>query len=156
MFDWIGARSLGSVFKSAWREGIIVQSEEMQKTKTPPKKPLTPFFLFREKEKDKGHTMGGKEAGALWAALSDSGKKPYLEEYKKAKEAYDKYLEETIGIPHRSSSKKAEKPTSFNSARIRAICGKKKSTKEMPHLIYKALGRVLVGDGKDLLGSVYV
>jgi hypothetical protein len=116
----------------------------MQKGKTPPKKPLTPFFMFREKEKEKGRTMGGKDAGAAWAKLSETEKKPYVEAYKKAKEKYDLYLEQTVGLPPRSSSKKKEKPTQFNAARIRAVCGQKKSSKEMPHTILKAMGRVLV------------
>lgn len=115
----------------------------MQKA-TPPKKPLTPFFMFREKEKEKGVTMGGKEAGERWKALSESQKKPYIDAYKKAKEKYEKYLEEVEGIPPRSSSKKAEKPTAFRTSRIRAVCGHSKEVKQMSQPTYKALGRVVV------------
>lgn len=111
---------------------------------TPPKKPLTPFFMFREKEKEKGITMGGKEAGEKWKALSDSQKKPYLDAYKKAKEKYDKYLEEVEGIPAKSSTKKKEKPTCFKTARIRAVCGRGKNIMQMTQSVYKGIGRVLV------------
>ena len=114
------------------------------KKDTAPKKPLTPFFLFREQEKQKGNTMGGKEAGEKWASLSESQKKPYTEQYKKAKEKYDKYLEETEGIVPGTSSKKKEKPTSYKTSRIRALCGKEKEVKEMSNTIYKALGKVTV------------
>ena len=110
---------------------------------SPPKKPLTPFFMYREKEKEKGITMGAKDAGAKWKALTDSQKKPYVDAYKKAKEKYDKYLEEE-GIAPRSSSKKTEKPTSFRTTRIRAVCGSNKEIKQMTSQTYKALGRVVV------------
>jgi len=112
---------------------------------TPPRKPLTAFFMFKEKEKEKGVTMSGKEAGEKWKALSDSEKKPYLDAYKKAKEKYDKYMEEVEGIPAgKSSSKKKEKPTSFKTSRIRAVCGKSKNVKGMSQNAYKGLGRVIV------------
>ena len=113
------------------------------KKETPPKKPLTPFFMFREKQKEKGMTLGGKEAGEKWAALSSAEKKPYQDAYKKAKEKYDKYLEDVEGIGPRST-KKAEKPTAFNTSRIRAVCGKSKDIKQMPQAVYRALGRVVV------------
>ena len=88
--------------------------------------------------------MGSKELGERWAALSEAEKKPYVDAYKKAKEKFDKYLEEVEGIAPKSASKKKEKATCFNAARIRAVCGKDKDVKTMDHKIYKALGKVLV------------
>ena len=88
--------------------------------------------------------MGGKEAGERWGALSDAEKKPYIEQYKKMKEKYDKYLEEVEGIVAHSSSKKKEKPTSFRAARIRAVCGRETEIKQASNASYKALGRVVV------------
>jgi hypothetical protein len=114
------------------------------KKESAPKKPLTPFFLFKEKQKEKGHTMGGKEAGEKWRELSESQKAPYVDEYKKAKEKYDRYLEEVEGIAPRSSSKKKEKPTSFRTSRIRAVCGHDSEIKSTSDKVYKALGRVVV------------
>ncbi len=113
------------------------------KRPTPPRKPLTAFFMFREKQKEKGITMGGKEAGEKWAGLSSAEKKVYEDAYKKAKEKYDKYLEEVEGIAPQSS-KKTEKPTHFNVARVRAVCTHAPSSLQMPHAIYRALGNVLV------------
>jgi len=127
----------------------------MQK-ETAPKKPLTAFFMFKEEEKKKGKPMGGKEAGEKWGALSESQKKPFLDAYKKAKEKYDKYLEDVEGIVPRTSSKKKEKPTSYKISRIRAVCGKNKEVKQMNHQTYKALGRVVVNSGKKVIvGSLY-
>ena len=123
---------------------------------TPPKKPLTPFFMFREKEKEKGITMGGKDAGDKWKALTEAEKKPYTDAYKKAKEKYDKYLEEVEGIPAKSSAKKAEKPTCFKTSRIRAVCGKSKDVKQMSQAVYKGLGRVIVSsDFNQLIGILH-
>ena len=112
---------------------------------TPPKKPLTPFFIFRDKEKAKGVAMGGKEAGEKWAALSKEEKKPYTESYRKAKEKFDKYLETVEGLGPRTSSKKKGKPTSFTTSKVRAIWGRKKDIKSLNgNELYKAMGRVSV------------
>lgn len=120
------------------------------KNKSPPKKPLTAFFMFCKKIRDKGDKISGKEAGKAWSNLSDKERKVYEDEYKKQKDVYDKYLEEVEGIPRRSSSKKNEKPTCFNPSRIRAVCGKKKEIKDMSHQTSKALGKVLEAFMTDL------
>ena len=117
----------------------------MKKTGTP-KKPITAFFLFKEKEKEKGNKIGAKVAGDLWKKLSEAEKKPFVEAYKKQKEKYDKYLEEVKGIAPRSSSKKKEKPTSYKTSRVRAVCGKSKDIKQMSSSIYRGLGRALVSE----------
>jgi len=115
----------------------------MQK-EPPPKKPLTPFFMYREDLKEKDIIVGGKEAGERWRKLTEAQRKPYADKYKKAKEKYDKYLEEEMGMTAKSSSKAKEKPTCFKTARIRAICGRSKLIKEISQSIYKGIGRVLV------------
>ena len=115
----------------------------MQK-ETPPKKPLTPFFMYREDLKEKGITVGSKEAGERWKKLTDAQRKPYTDKYKKAKEKYDRYLEEEMGITAKSSSKAKEKPTCFKTARMRAVCGRSKLIGEISQSIYKGIGRVLV------------
>ena len=114
----------------------------MQK-ESPPKKPLTAYFLFLKKQKELGNKMGGKKAGDAWNELSEKEKAPFVNEYKAAKAKYDKYLEEVEGIAPRSSSKKNEKPTCFSSSRIRAVCGRKPGIKEMSGATTKALGKVL-------------
>jgi hypothetical protein len=118
--------------------------------KSPPKKPITPFFLFRQKLKEDGKKCGGKAAGDAWKELDEKEKAVFENEYKTAKEKYDKYLEEVEGIAPKSSSKKNEKPTCFNASRIRAVCGKKKEIKEMSGQTSKALGRVLERFMRDL------
>eukprot|EP01022_Parablepharisma_sp_SALTPOND_P006368 TRINITY_DN1259_c0_g1_i1.p2 TRINITY_DN1259_c0_g1~~TRINITY_DN1259_c0_g1_i1.p2 ORF type:complete len:246 (+),score=50.63 TRINITY_DN1259_c0_g1_i1:3922-4659(+) len=109
--------------------------------KAPPRRPLTPFFMFREKEKEKGNSMAGVEAGEQWRSMSDSQKKPYVDAYKKAREKYDRYLEEQ-GMPPRTSSKKKEKPTKFRTTRVRTICGKSKEPKGADQKVYKGLAKV--------------
>lgn len=109
--------------------------------KGPPRRPLTPFFMFREKEKEKGNPMAGAEAGERWRSMKESEKKPYLESYKKARAKYDQYLEEQ-GIPARTSSKKKEKPTKYKTTRIRTICGKSKEPKGADPKVYKGLAKV--------------
>ena len=114
----------------------------MESGKTP-KKPLTPFFLFREEEKESGRNLGGKEAGEKWRELADSKKMKYIEEYKKAREKFDAYLEEE-GIPRKSSAKGIEGPVSYSAGRIKALCGMNEELKGMSTKNYKALGHVLV------------
>ena len=127
------------------------------KKDTPPKKPLTPFFMFLAKEKEKGKPVGGKEAGQRWASLSDAEKKPFVEQYKKSKDKFDKYLEEVEGVAPRTSSKKKEKPTAFKTSRIRTAWGREQDIKQTSNTCYKALGRVVVFPSWIFsLGKLYV
>ena len=87
--------------------------------------------------------MSAKEAGDKWKSMSDSEKKPFTDEYKKAKEKYDKYLEDQ-GLSTKSSSKKAEKPTCFKTSKIRAVCSHGDHVKQMDASVYKGFGKVLV------------
>ena len=107
----------------------------------PPRRPLTPFFMFREKEKDKGKSMSGTDAGEKWRSMSDKEKEPYLEAYRKAREKYDQYLEDQ-GMPSRTSSKKKEKITKYRSVKIRTVCGKSKEAKGAEPKVYKGLAKV--------------
>ena len=106
-----------------------------------PRRPLTPFFMFREKEKEKGHSMSGGDAGERWRSMSDKEKQPYLDAYKEAREKYDQYLEDQ-GIPLRTSSRKKEKPTKYRAVRIRALCGKSKEAKGAEPKVYKGLAKI--------------
>ena len=108
----------------------------------PPKKPMTPFFLFKSEEAEKGNKMNGKDAGKIWKDMSEDKKQPYVERHKKAKEAYDKYMIEVEGL----SPKKAAtgKPTEFNRARVRAIFTSDKKFKMMDPKIYRGTAKVLV------------
>lgn len=112
--------------------------------KMPPKKPLTAFFLFKEKMKKDGVKLAGKEAGKRWNSLSDSEKKPYLDEYKKKKEEYNLYLEKYEGIKPKSPGKRGEKPTCYRPSKIRVICGSRKEIKDMSSKLCAGLCKVLV------------
>eukprot|EP00826_Nyctotherus_ovalis_P053633 TRINITY_DN6994_c0_g2_i1.p1 TRINITY_DN6994_c0_g2~~TRINITY_DN6994_c0_g2_i1.p1 ORF type:complete len:135 (-),score=37.19 TRINITY_DN6994_c0_g2_i1:346-750(-) len=126
----------------------------MQKA-TPPKKPLTPFFMFKEREREKGVTQGAKEAGIKWKKMTEAEKQPYIDAYKKAKMKYDKYLEEVEGLPPKGSSRNKDKPTSYKESRIRATCGRCKEIMQINHKVYKGLGRVLVSFSRHSIGMLY-
>jgi len=108
----------------------------------PPKRPVTPFFLFKAEEAEKGNKMNGKDAGKMWKELPEEKKQPYIDKHKKAKEAYDKYLVEVEGISPKKSG--GAKPTSFNKSRIRAIFTNDKNMKTFNPKIYKAAAKLLV------------
>ena len=110
--------------------------------KEAPKRPLTPFFMFREKEKEKGVSLAGAEAGERWRKMNEEDKKPYIDSYKKAREKYDEYLQ-MQGVPPRTSSKKKDKPTKYRTTRVRTIFGKSKEPKGAEAKIYKGLSKVV-------------
>lgn len=107
-----------------------------------PAKPLTPFFLFREKEKEKGNSLGGKDAAALWNKLTEEEKEPFYAKYKKNKEAFDEYLAEEGYSPKRSSVKKPK--DKYLPAKIRGLLGENEEVKEMSSKQYAALGKMTV------------
>lgn len=107
-----------------------------------PAKPLTPFFLFREKEKEKGNNLGGKEAGEKWNKLSEEEKAPFKAEYQKNKEKFDAYLAEEGFSPKRSSVKKPK--DKYLPAKIRGLLGESEDIKEMSSKQYAALGKMTV------------
>ena len=118
-----------------------------------PIKPLTPFFLFKEKQAEKGKKLGGKEAGDLWASLSAEEKDVYIKEYKEKKQRFDEYLEKTEGIlprPRKISYKDKASPMSvgkadhFRTKRIRIVLGSEPNVLPLDKKLQKALGKVLV------------
>ena len=117
----------------------------MEKKQEAPKRPFTPFFLFRDSLKINAK-IGGKEAGEKWRALTKEEKKPFIDQYTKSKEEFDKYLEEVEGFRRLSRSRghRHDKPDKFRTCKIRAICGLSKETKPMLGNIPFALGKVLV------------
>lgn len=109
-----------------------------------PKKPLTPFFIYREKEKLSGNNMGGREAGEGWKALTEEEKRPYIEEYQRDREKYDAYLESEGITPRKSSSKKSNAPFVYKGIRIRSTLGMIEDIKTLHLKQCAALGKVAV------------
>ena len=108
-----------------------------------PKKPLTPFFLFREYEKRKGNNLGAKEAGEKWRDLTEREREPFVKEYQEAREKYDNYLE-SEGITPKKSSKKSTNPLVYKSTRIRSMLGMIDEIKSLSLRQCSALGKVAV------------
>lgn len=108
-----------------------------------PKRPMTGYMLFinEERAKNKDAKLLAVDLGKKWKALSESEKKSYNDQYKKAKEKYDKYLVEVEG---KDLNKSSEKPTAISVSRVRAICGKGSKIKAMANPVYKGLARVVV------------
>ncbi len=109
-----------------------------------PKKPLTPFFLFLEKEREKGNSMSAKDAGEKWHSMSDAEKKPYLDEYQKAREKFDAYLEAEGLTPKKSSMRKSGLPPAYKGSRIKALLGMSEEVKKVEPKQCSALARVAV------------
>lgn len=107
-----------------------------------PAKPLTPFFLFREKEKQKGKNLGAKEAADLWNNMKEEEKKPINDEYNKNKAKYDAYLAEEGKSPKRSSIKGAKE--NYSSGKVRALLGESEDIKEISSEQAAALGKMAV------------
>ena len=107
-----------------------------------PAKPLTPFFLFREKEREKGNNLGSKDAAELWNKMKEEDKEPLYEEYRKNKEKFDIYLEEEGYSPKRSSVKKPK--DKYLPAKIRGLLGENEDIKDMSSKQYAALGKMTV------------
>eukprot|EP00826_Nyctotherus_ovalis_P060711 TRINITY_DN854_c0_g1_i19.p1 TRINITY_DN854_c0_g1~~TRINITY_DN854_c0_g1_i19.p1 ORF type:complete len:204 (-),score=83.33 TRINITY_DN854_c0_g1_i19:206-817(-) len=101
-----------------------------------PRRPLTPFFLFREREREKGNFLGGADAGDQWRSMTEDQKAPYMEEYRKAREKYDDYLI-SKGLPTKSSSKKKRRVTKYYSSRMETLCTRLKAE----DAVFKGLSR---------------
>ena len=115
----------------------------MEKSEAVPKKPLTPFFLFKDKEKLKGNPMGGKEAGQMWKEMPEEEKQAFVEEYQREREKFDTYLEEE-GIPRRSSLAKSASHSGYTPGSVKGVCGTKEAIKEIAPKQLRALGLVVV------------
>lgn len=108
------------------------------------KRPLTPFFLYREKERKMGNDLTAKEAGVKWKKLKEPEKNKYFEEYHKAKERYDKYVQEVYGVDIGAYKSGANKKHGYSTARIRAILGREPDLKPMKREAYPALTKLRV------------
>ncbi|CAD8157041.1 unnamed protein product [Paramecium octaurelia] len=103
----------------------IPTATEKKKERDPnaPKKPLTPFFLFNQKYREKvvernpeiKLTQISQMAGNKWSSMSEQEKKPYLDQYNAAKEIYEQELKdynEKNGI--QTNDKKRKKSEKFD------------------------------------------
>lgn len=119
-----------------------------------PKRPLTPFFLFREKQKEKGVAMGGKEAGAKWQAMSEEEKKPYIEMYHEARDKFDAYLEEEGITPRKSSARKSGLLGAYKPTRVRSVLGASEDIKNLTMKQCRALAQVAVRGGNECVARI--
>ncbi len=116
----------------------------MEGTENPPKRPLTPYFLFMEEERSAGRKLGNTEGSEKWKALSDSERKKYFDEYNKAREKFQSYLDD-VGFTQTSGKKSAAAhPSNYRGSRVRAVCGMYEDVKEMSSKQCRALGAVAV------------
>ncbi len=121
----------------------------IEETKRPPKKPLTPFFQFREAEKARGNKLSCQQAGRLWRDMTEEAKAPFVTEYKTGRALFNRYLEDDCGLPPRGApARKKDKQTEYRGAAIRAVCGTQKGGKGMTGEQDRALGSVLVNTVK--------
>ena len=116
-----------------------------QESKSPPKKPLTPFFMFKEAEKQKGNSLSCQQAGVIWHKMSEEERAVFAAAYRTERDKFVTYLETDCGMPPRGSPamKKLKQPE-YRGAAIRAVCGTRKNQKEMSAEQYKAMGAVVV------------
>eukprot|EP00826_Nyctotherus_ovalis_P022766 TRINITY_DN1758_c0_g2_i1.p1 TRINITY_DN1758_c0_g2~~TRINITY_DN1758_c0_g2_i1.p1 ORF type:complete len:210 (+),score=73.81 TRINITY_DN1758_c0_g2_i1:112-741(+) len=101
-----------------------------------PRRPLTPFFIYREQEKDNGNSMGSADAGERWRTMTEKEKAPYIEKYRKAREKYDEYLI-SKGLPAKNSSTRKGKPPRYYPSRMKTLCSKL----EAEEGVYRGLSR---------------
>ena len=86
-------------------------TKKSQKSDTGLKRPQTPYFLFcskqREELKKKGDDkkLTAKELGAMWKKLSETKKKPFVEQYELEKKKYEKMKDE---LENKSDSESEE------------------------------------------------
>ena len=116
----------------------------MEKKERGLKRPMTPFFLYKNQLKAQGISISPKEAAERWNRLSEEEKKPFVDAYGDAKGKFDKYLEEVEGIPPRGSCVHGEKPLGYKIHKIRAVCGTQKEIKQMEQSLPSILAHVLV------------
>jgi len=73
----------------------------MEKSTTPSKRPLTPFYLYSRKriseEKEKGKDVTLDDLGKEWKSLTEYQQKLYLQEYQRIKKGTLKVEEFTSG-----------------------------------------------------------
>ena len=78
------------------------------------KRPQTPYFLFCQKQREDLKKAGderkltAKELGAMWKKLSETKKKPFMEQYEKEKKKYEKLKDEIESKSEESSDEEVE------------------------------------------------
>lgn len=107
-------------------------------------RPLTPYMLFCTQKRKKDSNISVKELGKLWNNLTKSKKQKYMDEYKAAKEKYDKFLEEIYGPEPLTYHRPNDKPIGFKPTRIRGVLGLNKEIKPMDKKLYPGLVKLLV------------
>ena len=111
---------------------------------SPPKRPISPFFLFREKLKELGENLIPKEIADKWKALSLEEHDIYTKCFKCQKEKYDKYLYEQKGIKPRSSCDLKDKPEEYKAYKVRDVCSYREECRPLEIGIPVALAAVTV------------
>ena len=104
------------------------------------KRPLSAYFLYVQSEVRKGPKQSQKVMAKAWQELTEDEKRPYFDEYMKAKQKHDEYVEADSGLPPRAPVK----PKCYNVSAVRAVCTSQQILPPVETRIYRALGRVLV------------
>ena len=108
------------------------------------KRPLTPYFIFLERQKENGIIMNKKEGSEKWKAMTESEKRPYMETYKKGKENFDNYLKETGIYSSKTHNSYKPKPTCYLTSKVRAICGSCENLMPITKELCNGLSRIMV------------
>ena len=109
-----------------------------------PKRPLTPYFMFRDKQKSKGLNMGPKELGEKWKSMTEMEKQPFMDMYQEARTKFDDYLLSKGINPLKSSIRKSIAPLTYTETRIRSMLGLRDIVKRLTLKYCAALGKLTV------------
>lgn len=106
-------------------------------------RPLTPFMLFCQSQRQKDSSITSKKLGDLWQKLPTAKRNKYLERYRQDKSKYEKYLKSVYGdepLTYRHPGKSA----GFSILRIRGVLGLSKEVKPVDTQVYPGIVKVLV------------
>eukprot|EP00826_Nyctotherus_ovalis_P054181 TRINITY_DN7084_c0_g1_i2.p1 TRINITY_DN7084_c0_g1~~TRINITY_DN7084_c0_g1_i2.p1 ORF type:complete len:150 (-),score=18.17 TRINITY_DN7084_c0_g1_i2:349-798(-) len=106
-------------------------------------RPLTPFMLFCQSQRQKDGSITSKKLGDLWQKLPTAKKNKYLERYRQDKSRYEKYLK-TIYGDEPLTYKYPGKSTGFSILRVRGILGLSKEIKPLDSQVYPGIIKILV------------
>ena len=109
-----------------------------------PKRPLTPYFMFRDEQKSKGLNMGPKELGEKWKSMTEMEKQPFIDMYQEARKNFDDYLLSKGISPRKSSMRKSIPPLTYKETRIRSMLGLLDTVKSLTLKQCAALGKITV------------
>lgn len=109
---------------------------------SPPKRPLSPFFLYKEKLKASGEGLSSQEITEKFKSLSRQERQIYVEDFKSQKEIYDKYLFEQKGIKPRSICEVKE--PEYKAHKVRDICSNRDECRPLEFGVPVALAAVTV------------